>query len=371
LEQIGRFTPGIFGSALAAEGIFAFFLESSFLALLVFGWDRVSSRMHFFATLMVALGSILSALWIVVALSWQQTPAGFVIREFATPAGMIKRAELTDFWSVVFNPSAIDRLVHVLLGAFIAGSFFVLSISAFYLLKNRHVDFARKSFMTALVIAAIASVAVAISGDTQARLVARNQPAKLAAMEGLFRSTDTGAPMHILGIPDSNARLVRYSITIPGLLSFLVHSDFNKPVPGLDQFEPDTPPVALTFFSFHIMVGLSIYFIALTLFAIWCRIKGTLFQKRWLLWLFVFSVVGPFIANELGWVAAEVGRQPWIVYNQLRTSEAVSQNLTASQVLGSIIMFGIVYLFLFAIWIYILNEKIQKGPEPVSLSEKV
>jgi cytochrome d ubiquinol oxidase subunit I len=364
-----RYVGDVFGSALAAEGIFAFFLESGFLALLVFGWDKVSARMHFFSTLMVALGSIFSAIWIVVAISWQQTPAGFVIRDFVTPAGTVKRAELTDFWSVVFNPSAMDRLVHVLIGAFILGSFFVMSISAFYLLKNRHVDFARKSFMTALVVAAIASLAMLVSGDSQGRLVARYQPAKLAAMEGLFHSTEGGAPIHVFGIPDSESRIVHYNIEIPGLLSFLVHRDFSTPVPGLDQFEPDTPPVAIPFYSFHIMVGLGIYFIVLTLYALWCRIRKTLFQKNWLLWIFVFSIIGPFLANELGWVAAEVGRQPWIVYNQLRTSEAVSQSLAASQVTGSIIMFGVIYALLFAIWIYLLNDNIQRGPEPVTLPE--
>lgn len=359
-----RYVGDIFGSALAAEGIFAFFLESGFLALLVFGWDKVSARMHFFATLMVFLGSVFSAIWIIVAISWQQTPAGFAIREISTPAGILKRAELTDFWSVVFNPSAMDRLVHVLIGAFILGAFFVLSISAFYLIRERHVEIARKSFTSALIVAAIASVAMLISGDSAARMVARHQPAKLAAMEGLFETTEGGAPMRIFGIPDAGSRTVRFNVEIPGLLSFLVHRDVGKPVPGLDQFEPDTPPVALPFFSFHIMVGLGIYFIALTLFALWrCR-RGSLFREKWLLWVFVFSVIGPFVANQLGWVAAEVGRQPWIVYNQLRTSEAVSRNLAASQVLGSIIMFGVIYLLLFAVWIYLLNEKIQKGPEP-------
>jgi cytochrome bd ubiquinol oxidase subunit I len=362
-----RYVGDVFGSALAAEGIFAFFLESGFLALLVFGWDKVSARMHFFATLMVALGSIFSAIWIVVAISWQQTPAGFVIKEFATPAGIVKRAELTDFWKVVFNPSAMDRLVHVLIGAFILGSFFVLSISAYYLLKDRHIDFARKSFMTALVVAAVASVAMLISGDSQGRLVAQHQPAKLAAMEGIFQSTGMGAPMHVFGVPDEKAKVVRYNLEIPGLLSFLVHRDTGKPVPGLDKFEPDIPPVALPFFSFHVMAGLGTYFIALTLYALWARIRGNLFRKRWLLWVFVFSVIGPFVANELGWVTAEVGRQPWIVYNLLRTEHAVSANLGPSQVLGSIIMFAIIYALLFALWLYLLNDKIQKGPEPVSM----
>ncbi len=359
-----RYVGDVFGSALAAEGIFAFFLESGFLAVLVFAWDKVSARMHFFATLMVALGSVFSAIWIIVAISWQQTPAGFVIREFATPAGIVKRAEITDFWSVVFNPSAMDRLAHVIIGALILGSFFVLSISAYYLLKERHVDFARKSFTTALVVAAVASLAMLASGDSSARVVAQHQPAKLAAMEGIYSTSEGATPIHVFGIPDDESRTVRFSIGIPGFLSFLVHRDLKTPVRGLDQFEPDVPPVSIPFISFHIMVALGTYFIVLSLYALWCRYRGTLFQKKWLLWVFVFSVIGPFIANQLGWVAAEVGRQPWIVYNQLRTSEAVSQNLAAPQVLGSIIMFAVIYTLLFVLWIYLLNDKIQKGPEP-------
>jgi cytochrome d ubiquinol oxidase subunit I len=364
-----RYVGDIFGSALAAEGIFAFFLESGFLAVLVFGWDKVSARMHFFSALMVALGSIFSAIWIIVAISWQQTPSGFIVREVTTPGGIIKRAELTDFWMVVFNPSAMDRLVHVLISALIVGSFFILSISAFYLLKNRHVDFARKSFVTALAVAAVASIAMLVSGDSQGKMVARYQPAKLAAMEGLFQTTGIGAPLQVFGFPDSNSKAMRYNIEIPGLLSFLIHHDSSKPVPGLDRFEPDTPPVALPFYSFHIMVALGSYFIVLTVYAFWCHKRGTLFQKRWLLWTFVFSVGGPFIANQLGWVVAEVGRQPWIVYNLLRTADAGSRSVTASQVLGSIIMFGVIYALLFAVWIFLLNDKIRKGPEPVSMPE--
>jgi cytochrome bd ubiquinol oxidase subunit I len=365
-----RYVGDVFGAALAAEGIFAFFLESGFLALLVFGWDKVSPRMHFFSTLMVALGSIFSAIWIIVAISWQQTPAGFVLRKVPGASGVATRAEVTDFWSVVFNPSAMDRLLHVLIGAFILGAFFIMSISAFYLLKNRHVNFARKSFTTALFVAAIASIAILFSGDSQGRIVARYQPAKLAAMEGIYKTTNEGAPIHLFGVPDNATKTVRYNIEIPGLLSFLVHRDFNKPVPGLDQFEPNIPPVALPFYSFHIMFGLGMYFIALTLIALWLHVKGKLFEKRWLLKIFVFSVIGPFIANELGWVAAEVGRQPWIVYNLLRTSDAVSPNLSSAQVAGSIVMFGVIYALLFAVWIFLLNDKIMKGPEPVSATKE-
>jgi cytochrome d ubiquinol oxidase subunit I len=365
-----RYVGDVFGAALAAEGIFAFFLESGFLALLVFGWDRVSPKMHFFSTVMVALGSIFSAIWIIVAISWQQTPAGYALRDFETPAGVVKRAELTDFWAVVFNPSAMDRLVHVLLGAFVLGAFFILSISAYYILKERHVEFARLSFIPALVLAAVASIAVAISGDSQGKIVARYQPAKLAAMEGVYETTDKGTPMVLFGIPDSGARTMRYRVEIPGLLSFLVHRDFNKPVEGLDRFEPDVPPVAIPFLSFHVMVGLGVYFIAVTLYALWCYRKGSLFQKKWLLWVFVFSVIGPFAANQLGWIAAEVGRQPWIVYNLLKTGDAVSRGLDASHVAGSIVMFGVIYVLLFAVWVFLLNEKIHKGPVPVTVTDK-
>ena len=362
-----RYVGDVFGAALAAEGIFAFFLESGFLALLVFGWNKVSSRVHFFSTVMVALGSIFSAIWIVVAISWQQTPDGYTVRDVETPAGVVQRAELTDFWNVVFNPSAMGRLIHVLLGALILASFFVLSISAYYLLKKKHAEFARKSFVPALVLGAIASLAVAISGDSQGKIVANYQPAKLAAMEGVYKTGDQGTPMVLFGIPDSETKTMRYSIEIPGLLSFLVHGDKDKPVAGLDQYEPDVPPVAIPFVTFHIMVGLGIYFIVLTLYGLWCHMRGSLFRKKWLLWVFVFSVIGPFVANQFGWIAAEVGRQPWIVYGLLRTGDAVSPGLPASRVLGSIVMFGVIYIMLFALWIYLLDEKIKNGPEPTKL----
>jgi cytochrome bd ubiquinol oxidase subunit I len=368
--RYSRFVGDVFGSALAAEGIFAFFLESGFLAVLVFGWDRVSPRMHFFSTVMVSLGSIFSAIWIVVALSWQQTPAGYVLRERLIEGELATRAEITSFWAVVFNPSAMDRLAHTLIGAFILGAFFVMSIAAYYILRGRHLDFARKSFAIALVLATVASLGALLTGDRQANIVARLQPAKLAAFEGLFETPEGGAPFHVFGIPDTQERRLRYPIAIPGMLSFLVHRDFTTPVDGLDKFEPDIPPVAIPFYSFHIMIGLGMFFLAITLYSLVLLRRGTLFEKRWLLWVFVFAVIGPFVANQLGWVAAEVGRQPWIVYGLMKTSEGHSEAVNASQVLGSIIMFALIYSTLFALWIYLLNDKIQKGPEPVHLPER-
>jgi cytochrome d ubiquinol oxidase subunit I len=383
-----RFVGDVFGSALAAEGIFAFFLESGFLAVLVFGWDKVTPRFHLLATSMVALGSMFSAVWIIVANSWQQTPAGHRIVSIARSGGSVNRAETTDFWGVVFNPSTIDRLTHSLVGAFVLGSFFVMSISCWYLLRHKHEDFARRSFSGALIFATIASLAALLTGHSNAQMVAKYQPAKLAAMEGHF-TTGIG-DLTVLGVPDPDNQTMKMHVAIPRMLSWLAHNDLNAEVIGLDKIRREFwPPVVVTFFSFHMMVGLGMYFIALTLLACFFRWRGTLFQRRWLLWVFVVSVLGPFIANEVGWVTAEVGRQPWIVhpnvvrdstgnvlfdssgmvqYNLqegLLTKNAVSEAVHGQQVLGSIIMFSLIYGLLFWIWLYVLNDKIQKGPKPV------
>lgn len=392
-----RFVGDVFGSALAAEGIFAFFLESGFLALLVFGWDRISPRMHFFSTIMVCLGSIFSSIWIVVANSWQQTPAGYHIVESTNAAGeTVARAEITDFWAMVFNPSTVDRLVHVWFGALIVGGFFVMSITAYYILKGRHLEFAKKSFAVALIVAAVGSFGSLVQGHSQAVTVSGTQPAKMAAFEGQFVTGTGGSPLYIVGIPDEESQTVS-GIAIPGMLSWLIHGDTDKPVTGLDKFAPeDRPPVFIPFMSYHLMVGLGMLFIALTLVGLLYLWRGKLFEQRWLLWIFVFVVIAPFIANQLGWVAAEVGRQPWIVYapleidaetgnpavdaegrfiyvehQGLRTANALSKVVDASQVRNSIIMFGVIYLMLFAVWVFVLNDKIHKGPEPAKVRDGV
>lgn len=366
-----RFVGDVFGSALAAEGIFAFFLESGFLAVLVFGWDRVGPRMHFFATLMVFLGSMFSAVWIVVANSWQQTPAGYHIVETVVNGRAAYRAEITDFWAMVFNPSSVDRLTHVLIGAMILGAFLVMSVSAYYLLKHRHELFARRCFRIATVVGAVFSVLALLSGHQQANTVARTQPAKLAAFEGHFR-TGRG-DLYLFGWPDAESERVHAGIAVPGGLSFLLHGDFNTPVKGLDEFaREDRPPVWLTFQTYHLMVGLGMLFILLTLGGLVLLRNDRLFRMRWLLRVFVFAVIGPMIANQAGWVAAEVGRQPWVVYPSvqngvamqgLRTSDGLSEAVNSGHVLWSILMFGAIYLLLLGVWIYVLNHKIQQGPE--------
>ena len=370
-----RYVGDVFGSALAAEGIFAFFLESGFLAVLLFGWDKVSRGFHFFSTCMVAVGSVFSSVWIVVANSWQQTPAGFHLVEREINGHAFVRAEIVDFWAMVFNPSSVQRLVHVWLGAFILGAFFVMSISAWYLLKGRHVEFARRSFAGGLLLATVASLGQLASGHSNAEMVSREQPAKLAAFEGHFVTGAGGTPLYLFGWPDEQGKTVAGGLAVPGMLSVLVHRDWGQPVVGLDQLEADygSPPVWLCFQVYHLMVGLGFLFIASTSYAAWCWWRGTLFTRRWLLWYFVFAVVLAFVANEAGWVAAEVGRQPWIVYptldsqgsvtGGLRTSDGVSEIVTSDMVLGSIIMFGFIYVLLFALWIFLLNRAIQHGPE--------
>ena len=361
-----RYVGDIFGSALAAEGIFAFALESGFLGVLLFGWNRVSSRVHFIATIGVWLGSMFSAVWIVVANSWQQTPAGYHI----VGEGIKARAEITDFWAMVFNPSSVDRLMHVWLGAFLAGAFLVLSVHAYYILKNRHVELSKKAFKIALVIATIFSLGQLATGHKSADGVAHNQPAKLAAMEGHFDSLSV-ADMYILGWVDKEKQEVT-GLKVPGGLSFLLHQDFETPVIGLNAFPEDERPGAVNaiFQFYHIMVAIGMFLIALTLFASFQWWRGKLFEQRWLLQVFVWAVILPQIANQVGWFAAEMGRQPWVVYGLLRTSDALSKVVTANQVLFSLIMFTFIYSILLALFLYLLNKKIKHGPYDEKLIDK-
>jgi cytochrome d ubiquinol oxidase subunit I len=390
-----RFVGDVFGSALAAEGIFAFFLESGFLAILVFGWDKVGPKVHFFATTMVALGSMFSAVWIVVANSWQQTPAGHHIAQMTRDGepwfidGVpVMRAEITDFWAMVLNPSTVNRIVHVWIGCFIVGAFFIMSISAWYLLRRRHEEFARRSFTGGLIFATVFSLAALVSGDSNAKMVARHQPAKMAAFEGHFETGPAG--FSLFGWPNEQEKRLDAALVVPGTLSLMLTGSLDGTVIGLDAV-PDEyePPLALSYWSFHIMVGLGTAFIALTLYASWLRLRGRLFEKRWLLWVFVVAVVGPFLANEIGWVAAEVGRQPWIVHPRvivdnagapaldangmlqyrmeegLLTRNGLSENVSGAEVLTSIVMFGLIYGLLFWVWLFVLHQKIQAGPQPV------
>ena len=353
-----KYVGDIFGSALAAEGIFAFALESGFLGILLFGWNRVGPKVHFFSTIMVFLGSLFSAVWIVVANSWQQTPAGFHI----VGQGLQARAEIIDFWAMVFNPSSMDRLWHVWIGSILAGAFLVISVNAYYILKKKHLAIAKPAFKIALVVATIFSLAQLFTGSKNADGVAKNQPAKLAAMEGHYDSSAV-ADMYLFGWVDNKTQTTR-GVRIPGGLTFLIHQDFKTPVTGLNAFKPGDRPsqVNTVFQMYHLMIAIGMALILLTLYCCWQWRKGKIFEKRWLLIILSWSVLLPEIANEAGWFTAEMGRQPWVVYGLLRTSDALSQSVAANQIIFSLVLFTAVYATLFVLFIYLLNKKIKHGP---------
>lgn len=352
-----RYVGDVFGSALAAEGIFAFALESGFLGILLFGWNRVKPWVHFLATVGVFLGSMFSAVWIVVANSWQQTPAGYHI----VGEGLDARAEITDFWAMVFNPSSVDRLLHVWVGAFLSGAFLVLSVHAYYILKNRDVEISKKAFGITLLVATIFSLTQLFLGHQSADGVAKNQPAKLAAMEGHF-SASGPADLYLMGWVDKKNKTTT-GIAVPGGLSFLVHGDFDASITGLDAFGlEDTPGQVNAVFQFyHLMVAIGMALIGISLLGMWMWWRNIIYERKWVLWTFVFAAILPQLANQFGWFAAEMGRQPWVVYGLLRTSDAFSKMVTAQQVLFSLIMFTILYTILFLLFVYLLNNKIKHG----------
>ena len=355
--EYSKFVGDIFGAPLAAEAIFAFFLESVFLGLYLFGRNRVSKGVHWFSSLMVALGSTVSAFWILAANSWQQTPAGFIIRG--------NRAELTDFWAAVFNPSMLNRFFHTLTACLISGAFLMAGISAYLVLKNKCNDVSRKTLKISLIFGFVVSLmSLFPTGHHHAIQVAKTQPEKFAAMEGLIHGQKR-APLTVFGIPSENPPELNYDIKIPGLISLLAYDDADAYVWGIRDLQlagNPTPPFVITFLSFHAMVGLGMLFISLTLFSVFLLYRRTLFDTRWFLKILLFVIPLPLIACQLGWIVAEVGRQPWVVYGLLKTKDAFSTNITSGEVIFSIIIFGMIYLLLGTSYIFFLSKIVKQGP---------
>lgn len=362
--EYSKFVGDIFGAPLAAEALFAFFLESTFLGLYLLGRNRVSKGVHWFSILMVAIGSTISAFWILVANSWQQTPAGYVIRN--------GRAELTDFWAAVFNPSTLVRFFHTVDAALISGAFLMAGISAFLIVKGKEVATAKKSLTVAVIFGLIVSLLEVFPfGHEHARQVAQTQPEKFAATQGLYTS-QSGAPIAIFGVPVNNPPEIRAHIKIPGLLSWLAFGDMNATVRGINEFPQDEiPPLWMTFVSYHNMVALGMYFILVMAIAAYKIRKNTLWTSTKFLKLLFWSIPLPVLACQFGWAAAEVGRQPWIVYKLMRTSAAASITVSAGEILFSIILFGIIYILLFVLFMYYLMKEINHGPAPLQLQEAV
>jgi len=353
-SQYSRFVGDVFGSPLAAEGIFAFFLESAFLAVLVFGWKKVSSKMHFFSTVMVALGAHLSALWIIVANSWQQTPAGYHIMA----NGGFTRAEITDFWAMVFNPSTLDRLSHTLSAAWITGACLVAAVSAYHLLKKVNIEPAKQALKISILVLFIASLCQLVTGHSSANGVARNQPSKLASLEGHYKTGP--ADMYLIGWVNEKQEIT-YGIKLPGMLSWLVSWNTKTPIKGLQAFEKgDRPPVNIVFQTYHLMVVFGMFFIFISSISLFFFKNGKIYNTKWLLIPYLFTILFAQASNQLGWISAEIGRQPWIVYGLLRTKDAVSATVSGGEVLLSVILFGCIYLLLFSVFIWLMFRQIKK-----------
>lgn len=355
--EYSKFVGDIFGAPLAAEGVFAFFLESSFMGLYLFGRNKVSRGVHWFSALMVAVGSTLSAWWILVANSWQQTPAGYVVQN--------GRAELTSFWDAVFNPSTLPRFFHTVDAALITGAFFMAGVSAYLLLKGKEVEVAKKALRLAIVFGLIVSVVELFPiGHEHTKQVARTQPEKFAAIEGLYHTQEC-APLVLFAIPAAKPTPLRPLIEMPGMLSWLAFGDVNVVVTGIDAFPPDEiPPLFITFVSYHTMVAMGLYLIIVMLWGVILLYRNKLWDNKWFLKVLLWSIPIPLAAIQLGWISAEVGRQPWIVYGLLKTKDAVSLTVSGGEILFSIILFSLIYIFLGALYIYLLVREVKHGPEP-------
>ncbi len=356
-----RYVGNIFGSLLAAEGIFAFMLEGGFLGLMLFGGQRLGNKLWLFATTMVVAGATFSATWIIMANSWMQTPRGYELRD----EGNGTQAFMTSFREVVFTPSFGPRFWHTLVASWLVGTSLVLSVAAFYLLKRRHEELARTMVRVALpLFTVLAVLQVTVFGANQATEVATYQPEKLAAMEGVYQTQDC-APMTIIGRTDPSTQSTT-GLQIPCLLSLLTGKSTSTEIEGLDDFPTeDQPNVPLVFQMYHLMINLGMLFIAIG--ALGCLLwvwKRRLWTQRWMLWILVFAIGLTQLATLSGWWTAEFSRQPWIVWQLLRTEDAFSPNVGWGQVAFSIGMFVVLYGVVTAVFLSLLNRKIKEGPPP-------
>jgi cytochrome d ubiquinol oxidase subunit I len=384
-----RFVGDIFGAPLAVEALLAFFLESVFLGVWIFGWEKLSKGTHLAAIWLVTIASNLSALWILIANSFMQQPLGFALKTFTLPGGQtVQRAVMTDFFALLTNPNVWVQYPHVLFSGLTTAAFFVLGISGWHLFrKTVHRDFFRRSFQTGIIAAVIGSVMVALIGHSQMQHMVRVQPMKVAAAEALWNSEDP-ASLSLLTIGDEPNRKDVFAIRIPGLLSFLSYNEFTGEVKGINQLQAEyektygsqfgpgidyVPPVAMTYWTFRIMVGLGFLMLFMALWGLYLTLANKFEKARWLLRLLPFAIVLPYAANTAGWLLTELGRQPWIVFGQQLTASAVSPNVSPAAVLFSLVVFTLLYGALMAVDFYLLNKfaKDERGlgespaqPEP-------
>jgi cytochrome bd ubiquinol oxidase subunit I len=348
-----RFVGNIFGAPLAAEGLVAFFLESTFLGILLFGRKKVSRGFYYVAAWLVWIGSLLSALWILIANSWMQTPAGYKIEN--------GKAVLTSFWAAAFNPSIGPRYFHTVAAALLTGCFVVAGVCAYYMLKKRHLHFARQALIWAASVGLVLAIAMPFLGHWGALVVAEHQPVKMAAFENLG-DTQQNAPLYLFGWVRSDGKTI--GVSIPSGLSLILGLSPNHQVTGVNSVAPaDRPPAQLTFQSYHLMIALGGLFILVFLVVIVMHKMKRLEHARWLLWVLIACIPLSLLAINMGWMAAEVGRQPWVVQGLMRTTDGVSPLVPTGQIWTTLGLFGLIYLVLFVAWLRIFVGIIKKGPE--------
>jgi cytochrome d ubiquinol oxidase subunit I len=357
-----RFVGGVFAVPLAAEGVFAFFLESSFLGVLLFARKRVSRRFYYTSAKLVVFAAIFSAFWILAANSWMQTPAGSAVVD--------GRAVLTNFWAALFTRSFVPRLAHTLGATIVAGAFFAAGVSAYYLLRGRHMEFAKHTIRLALVVGFLSSAAMPFLGHLQALEVARDQPIKMAAMEAVYQ-TGSHKSLSVLGYVDEQAQ-EPVGLTIPDGLSLILGLSPNKVVTGLDSVPPsDRPPVQIVFQTWHLMIGVGMLLILLMLAGLYLWWRKTLERSRRYLLALQYAIPLPIFATTLGWMTTEIGRQPWVVQGQLRTSDAVSSAVSAGQVAATLAVFVLLYGVLFFLWLAVVRRIVRRGPEEMAAPDQI
>jgi cytochrome d ubiquinol oxidase subunit I len=354
--RFSRFAGGVIGQTLAMEGVFAFFLESSFLGLFLFGEKKLGQTGHFVSAFLVFLGSWISGYLIVATNAWMQHPVAY---EFAADGSV----QLASFWGLLLNPWAISQYVHTMGGAVVTAAFVMAAVGAYFLLSHRREDDGKLFVRVGIIAGLAASILVLFpTGDTQGKNIARYQPVTLAAMEGLFE-TKEGAELVIIGQPDMEKLRIDNPLTIPRLLSFLTYNRWSAEVKGLNAYARDQWPgnVPLLYYSYHIMVGLGTIFIAITLMCAFLLWKRTLFSSRWALWILMLSFPFPYIANTAGWFTAELGRQPWLVYGLMRTAEGTSHMVSAGNGLFTLLGFLGMYFVLGVLFLFLVVRKMSNG----------
>ncbi len=352
-----KYAGGVIGQTLAMEGMFAFFLESAFLGLFLYGEKRLGKVGHWLAATMVFVGSWLSGYFIIATNAWMQYPVGYTVQADGS-------VTLNSFWALLLNPWAIYQYMHNMGGALVTGSFAVAALGAYYVLSRDQVEYGRLFLRMGVTAALIASCLQAFpTGDWQAKMVAEHQPVTLAAMEGLFETRE-GAPMVLIGQPNVAEQRLDNPIEVPGVLSFLTYKRWNAQVKGLNEFPRDQWPdnIALLYYSYHIMVGLGTMFIAVTFAGVFLMWRRRLFDARWLLWIFMLAFPFPFIANTAGWMTAELGRQPWLVYGLMRTADGSSPMVSAGNGMFTLLGFAGMYTLLSMLFLFLMWREIEHGP---------